>query len=1014
PSDQSNLQIDTFRLLVDSESGEKDYVKDKKRLINGLDAIFGGCIPSDTMNRLMLRPGLGWNDVDVLRSYMRYSIQIGPFFDSSTVDRILCQYPDLTDCLVEFFHAKFNPKLELKKGTSRADYMKKKKSVFLAGMDKVRDSTEDRVFRVLFNLMEATVRTNAFRPDRRFHYLSFKFDCAKLDHCPEPRPLYEIYVRHAEMEGCHLRSGLLARGGLRWSDRLDDYRTEIFGLMRAQKEKNVLIVPQGAKGGFTVLGNPQPGQDWKAYGDKMYKVLIRGMLDITDNQIEGKEVRPPGVVCHDPFDPYLVVAADKGTAHLSDTANGLALEYGFWLGDAFASGGSAGYDHKAEGITAKGAWTCVRHHFGKLGVDPERDVIRVVGIGDLSGDVFGNGMMLSKTIKLVGAFNHRDIFLDPDPDCAVSFIERQRMFALPRSGWTDYDKKVISKGGGVFPRSEKSLPLSPQIQKLLGTEEKELSPEEVIQKLLTLDVDLIYNGGLGTYIKSSQEAHADVGDKSNDSVRVDACDIRARVVGEGGNLGVTQKGRIEYALNGGYINTDAIDNSAGVDCSDREVNLKVLFGPLVASGKLNNKERDEILEVLTPEVLAKILKDNDAHALCLSLDEIRSKKDPYQYLRTMDFLSEKGVFNPKKEDLPTIEDLQQRGVQKGYARPELSKLMAFFKMYAKAELLRMDDFSFPLKDEFLKKYFPQLIYEKYHGEMSSHILIRELLATLWIGDIVNDCGSANFADLIINSERSVLDVAYAYTASKKWMKAEEIKQRILACNEVPMSTRFQGIEAVEEGVKTASSWALHFFSGKTLYERIGDGQEFESTAKEYHEACASVMGILSSSTSSVSSELFKRDIRRYESMKFPHDLAWDIAASTRWSFVFPVAYLARKMKTSPDEAAEAYLRCGQVTGMHGILLRMAVQSSSNRWEVQALRSLLASLRRTILNLSERVLEVGIDKVLSRDPSIAQVGEEIAKLHANPLDPVPVPFLVVMGEKLHKAVTRDFENGVNTG
>ncbi len=1000
------LHIDTFRLLVDAKRGEQDYIASKERLISGLEAIFESKVPSDAMNRLMLRPGLAWQDVDVLRSYMKYSIQIGPFFDSSIVDRILVTHAEMTKNLVDYFHAKFNPSLGDKASVTRVKAVEKIRTLILAGLEKIQDATEDRVFRIFFNLMEATLRTNAFRTDRLFHYISFKFECAKLEHCPEPRPLFEIFVHHGEMEGCHLRSGRVARGGIRWSDRLDDYRTEIFGLMRAQKTKNVLIVPQGAKGGFVVRGTPRAGQTRKQYGDTMYKILIRGLLDITDNQLLNKEIRPPGVVCYDAFDPYLVVAADKGTAHLSDTANGLAADYGFWLGDAFASGGSVGYDHKVEGITAKGAWVCIRHHFEKKGIDPEKDVISVVGIGDMSGDVFGNGMLRSKTIKLVAAFNHAHVFLDPNPDCDASFVERQRMFKLPASGWSDYNSKIISKGGGVYSRSEKSIPLSAEVQKLLGVEEKQLSTEEVIKRLLTLDVDLLYNGGLGTYIKASTEDHRMVGDKTNDPVRVDGINVRAKVVGEGGNMGVTQKGRIEFALKGGLINTDAIDNSGGVDCSDREVNLKILFGPLITSGKMKLEERNKILKSATSEVLDNILGDSGAHALCLSLDEIRSKKDPYIFLWTIDFLSEKGVMVPEREDLPTLKDLQQRGLKNGFTRSELSKLMAFFKMYTKEELLTLEASRFPLREEFLQKYFPKQIYANYQKNISSHLLLRELLGTVWIGHIINDAGASIFTDLITDSERSVQDVAFAYTATENWMDANILKQRILSCKEASLEARLHGLVALENSIKVTASWVLHFFAGETLYERIGDGQNFKPGAEKFRKAFDDINNYLQSDPASASTrQRLAKDVTRLEGLGFEGNLAKEMAYSVHWPKAFPIAYLAEKASKSTKETTDAYIRCGQATGMQDILAKISVQSSVDRWEAQALKSLFTSLRRTNLLLTEKALGIGVKETLNREPALTQIGMEISRLHANPSDPVPISLLVVMAEKLHKAVAR---------
>jgi glutamate dehydrogenase len=580
------------------------------------------------------------------------------------------------------------------------------------------------------------------------------------------------------------------------------------------------------------------------------------------------------------------------------------------------------------------------------------------------------------------------------------------MFDLPRSGWNDYDKKVISKGGGVFSRAEKSVALTPEIQTLLGTEETQLHTEEVIRILLTLNVDLLYNGGLGTYIKSSQEDNREVGDKSNDAVRVDGGNVRAKVVGEGGNLGVTQKGRIEYAIKGGLINTDAIDNSGGVDCSDREVNLKILFGPLINKGKMTIDERNKILKSLTSEVLAKILDDSEAHALCLSLDEIRSQKDPYLFLRTKEFLADMKVLVPKREDLPSLEALQKRGLKKGFTRPELSKLMAFFKMYVKAELLVLDPSKFPLREEFLKSYFPKKVYDNYSENISTHILIRELLATIWIGRIINFGGASIFTDLVTDSERSVQDVAFAYTAAERWMNAQDLKRRIMANTQVSHEAKFQGIVAVEDGIKGAASWILHFYTGEKLYQQIGNGQDFSSMAKKFNTAFEDILKNLNNCSSpQVGTLRMANDIEKFEGLGLPHDIAQDIASSVHWSKVFPVEYLASKTGKSSVESAKAYLICGKVTGMHGILSRIANQPSADHWEAQALRSLRASLRRTLLLLTERALVVGVNEALKREPSLTQVGEEIARLHANPSDAVPVSLLVVMGEKLHKAVTR---------
>lgn len=1001
--DGNRLRIDTFRLRIDREANEVDYVQNKDRLIEGLAAIFQGTMRSDPLNRLMLRPGLAWQDVDVLRAYFRYSMQIGPFFATSVGERVLFHHASLTAAVIDYFHARFDPSFGPADDPERRKRSEAARKAVVEGLSAIQDVSEDRVFRVLLNLIDATVRTNVFRTDRKCHYISFKIECARLDRCPEPRPLYEIFVHHAEMEGCHMRGGKVARGGIRWSDRPDDFRMEIFGLMRTQQVKNVLIVPVGAKGGFVVRGAPKPGQDRKAHGDAMYEVLIRGMLDLTDNRVEGKEVRPEGVVCHDGYDPYLVVAADKGTAHLSDVANRLSAEYGYWLGDAFASGGSAGYDHKAEGITAKGAWACARHHFAKLGIDPEKDVIRVVGIGDLSGDVFGNGMLRSKTMKLVGAFNHMHIFLDPDPDPEASFRERERMFKLPRSSWTDYDPKVISKGGGVYLRSEKAIKLTPEVQRLLGTQAAELSGEEVIRALLTLDVDLLYNGGIGTYVKASTEDNREVGDKANDAVRVDAKDVRAKVVCEGGNLGITQKGRIEYALKGGLINSDAIDNSGGVDLSDHEVNLKILLNPLVAEGRMAIDERNTLLRRVCPEVCQKVVEDNEAHALLLTLDELRSQSDPYIFLQTIEFLAERGVMDPIRENLPTLADLQERGLTKGFTRPELAKLMAFAKMWVFGELVRMEMRRFPRQEQLLASYFPKEILDSQRKAIGRHLLQRELLATVWTNQLIQWTGATFFPDLASDSERGVADVAVAYTAVDGWLGAGDLRRRLLAAP-VSATAKYRGIVMLEDGIKVAASWLLHFLVGEDLYDRLGDGQEFEATGRPYREAMAIVKRLLPSI-----GVFAERRVRANEaklvSVGLPQDLAHEVAWASQYSKAFPVAELASRRGWPMEDVARAYLYCGQNTGLADLLIRMGMQASMDRWEAQALRSLRASLRRTMLLLTEKSVVAGPEATLARDPAFAHCSADVHRLHANPNEPVPVSMLVVIGERLHKAVMR---------
>lgn len=811
-SDGTKMSMDTFRIAAGD--ADQALLEQKNRLVNAFRAVFKNDTISDPLNRLAVRPGLRWEEVDCLRAYLGYALQTRPNLAREALQRVLALRPEATRALFDLFQARFSPE----DPTTRLARVEQARTKLAKQLQAIQDATEYRVIKVFENLIEATLRTNFYRKDKKSHYISFKFNCAKLDVVPEPRPMFEIFVHSATMEGVHLRGGKIARGGIRWSDRLDDYRTEVFGLMRTQMVKNVLIVPVGAKGGF-ILKNEPPGIDRRAFADKMYEILVRGLLDVTDNIVDGKQIPPPNVVAYDEFDPYLVVAADKGTAHLSDTANRVSAEYNFWLQDAFASGGSAGYDHKIYAITARGAWACVVHNFSFLGINPEKDPIRVVGIGDMSGDVFGNGMLLSSSMKLVGAFDHRHIFLDPDPDPAISFEERKRMFELPRSSWADYKREALSAGGGIFARTEKEIPLTPEVRRLLGVTETVLPPEAVIRRLLTLEVDLLWNGGIGTFVKSSEEDHAAVGDRVNDSLRVDAKDLRVKVVGEGGNLGFTQRGRIEYAKHGGRINTDAIDNSGGVDLSDHEVNLKILLNPMVAAGSLTILNRNMLLRDIANEVCEKVVANNNAHALMLTLDEIRSRRDPYAFMRAVRFLDEHGYKIPPSEQVPTPRELQARGLQYGYYRPELAKISSYMKMYVFNELLQSDPLKFPDNSRLLRDYFPNVVTERFQEAIDRHLLIREILATIRTSEIAEFAGITLFPDLVAEAERSAADVALAYTMASHWLDAESLRNQILHASDIKAEARYQAIISMEEGLREATSWLLHFLPGDLLWKR---------------------------------------------------------------------------------------------------------------------------------------------------------------------------------------------------
>lgn len=1014
--DGTRMQMETFRIAVD---GNVQELFDRKiLLVNALRAVFRSDMHSDKLNCLVPRAGLKWEEVDMLRAYVGYALQIRPTLAQEAINRVLGQRIEVTRALVDLFNSKFLPDESRNlngSSAARITRVEQAKERILEKLHSIQDATEDRVLRTLANLIESTVRTNFYRSDKKGHYISFKINCANLESVPEPRPKFEIFVHASTVEGVHLRGAKIARGGLRWSDRLDDYRTEIFGLMRTQMVKNVLIVPGGAKGGF-ILKQEKPGQDRRAFADKMYETFIRGLLDVTDNIIDGRSVSPPQVVCFDEPDPYLVVAADKGTAHLSDTANRIAQEYGFWLADAFASGGSMGYDHKIYAITARGAWACARHHFSFLGIDPEKDVIQVVGVGDMSGDVFGNGLLLSRTIKLIGAFDHRHVFIDPNPDPEKSFLERQRLFNLPRSSWADYSKSVLSKGGGIFSRTDKEIPLSDECKQLLGVSESSLPPEIVIQKLLTLDIDMIWNGGIGTFIKASDEEHSAVGDRVNDGLRVNAKDVRARVIAEGGNLGCTQKGRIEYAKHGGRINTDAIDNSGGVDLSDHEVNLKILLAPLVAQGNISLNDRNSLIKEVAHDMCSKVVDNNDAQALLLSLDQIRSKQDPHSFLRVANFLAENNAGIPEQEQFPSTSTLLSRGPQHGLFRPELAKLLAYMKMFVSDELLKADPLRFPDNESLLHSYFPDLISKRYHDAIERHLLLKELLATLRTSQIMQFAGATFFPDLMMETNRSVSDVAIAYSLAVHWLGAHHLRDQVLSQLSVPAEIRYQAIISIEESLREATSWLLHFLPGDLLWKRASSlgrprskrpsDSKLTSTLSliDYSNALSSLRDHLPSDAIRAWRRV-EADSSKLQDLGFSPSVASSIAFTNQWPKVFPIAELGERSRRPISDVSSIYLSLGQLTQLNALILRIGRQPASDIWEALALRSLRAALVRILFDFAAKLLSSRSlpEDILSRYPVFLSIAADISRAQPNPDAPVSVSALVVVSEKLRKAL-----------
>ena len=719
-------------------------------------AAWRGDAETDRFAALVLRAGLPWREVAVLRAYARYARQLGSAFGLIYVGDILLANPDAVRGLMALFRARFDPAVadrDAAVGTAMAEVQSR--------IDQVTSLDADRILRSYQAMITATLRTNFYR-DRPF--FSFKIDPSAVPDMPAPRPRFEIYVYSPRIEGVHLRFGPVARGGLRWSDRQQDYRTEILGLVKAQAVKNAVIVPVGAKGGF-VVRRDDAGPEEVEY---CYRTFISGLLDVTDNLVDGRTVPPPDVVRHDGDDAYLVVAADKGTAKFSDTANDVAASYGFWLGDAFASGGSVGYDHKAMGITARGAWESVKRHFRELGVDTQREEFTVVGVGDMSGDVFGNGMLLSEHIRLLAAFDHRHVFVDPDPDVARSLAERQRMFALPRSSWDDYDRSVISEGGGVWPRTQKSVPIGPEIRAALGLPEDvhKLSPPELIAAILRAPVDLLWNGGIGTYVKASTETHADAGDKANDAVRANGNELRAKVVGEGGNLGLTQRGRIEFARAGGKINTDAIDNSAGVDCSDHEVNIKILLDRLVNAGELDREDRNTVLAEMTDEVAELVLQDNRGQNEVLGVSRMHAGGMVSVHARLVAELVARNGLNRKLEVLPDqagFDALEAAG--SGLSSPELCTLLAHIKLDLTEQVLASDLPDVSAFATRLPEYFPGPLRERFPKAVTAHPLRREIVSTQLVNEMVDGAGLTYAFRLGEEISADAADAFRAYTVT---------------------------------------------------------------------------------------------------------------------------------------------------------------------------------------------------------------------------------------------------------
>lgn len=929
-SHEKKAIIRNFTLTLKDEAVIK-LEEVKANLEEALLKLWSGEMENDGFNTLILRASLNWRQVTLLRLIGKYLKQSSAYSEAYFA-QVLASHTQMARLLCRYFEVKFNPIAK----ENREKELPGIEEQLLAYFDTVTVLSEDMVLRQYLDALRAMLRTNYYQLDKNGNpkpYISVKFDSGMLPFLPLPKPYREIFVYAPSVEGIHLRSGKVARGGLRWSDRHEDFRTEILGLMKAQKVKNAVIVPVGAKGGFIVKRPPlDPNPKIQSEeGIRCYQTFLRGLLDITDNIVSGKVVPPKQVVRHDEDDPYLVVAADKGTASFSDIANGISAEYDFWLGDAFASGGSAGYDHKEMAITARGAWVGVERHFREMGKDISKETFTVIGIGDMAGDVFGNGMLLSENIRLLAAFNHKHIFLDPDPDPAVSFKERKRLFHLPRSQWSDYDERKISSGGGIFERSAKSIKLSVPIKKIIGTDKNQLSPDELIQLLLKAEVDLLWNGGIGTFVKAESESHESVGDRSNNAIRINGNELRAKIAGEGGNLGFTQRGRIEYARAGGRINTDAIDNSAGVDCSDHEVNIKIALSELYRSGKLTKPKRDALLEKMTDEVAALVLRDNRLQTQALSIAEYHGFALLEPLVRTMRGLEDEGLLNRAIEFLPAERDIQQlRAEKRGMTRPELAVLLAYSKMSLYEDILNssLPDSDYCVED--LLRYFPEPMQAGYRKDILAHPLRREIIATSVTNSTINRAGIAFFHTLQRETGRKGCDVARAYLVTRDAFGLRSLWEEIEALDgKLPASIQMRLFSEIEELMTWATAWFLRHGG-----EALDIGTLMQEYGKHIAEYAALVPGVLSPSWK----EYHQQQTEEFIAAGVPEKLAARIGALDILKSGCDIALIAHRTGTKVARVAELYYAVGSrlnLGALHTAFERMVVESPWDREALQA-------------------------------------------------------------------------------
>ncbi len=970
-ADTLDVSTATIHRFVVQGPGRERLDRDEvgQRLTDVMRAVSLGLTDNDQFNVLVVTARLTWQEVSVLRALSAYAFQIGAVPSRRAAPDALLKYPNVARLLFDVFRVKFDPGL----GGGRRALLDSAARAFRDSLQGVRGIADDLTLRRLHNLVEAVVRTSYFKNQKQqlpVPRTTFKFDCAVIEQMPRPRPAREMFVHGPRTAALHLRFGPVARGGLRWSERPDDFRTEVLGLVKTQQVKNAVIVPNGAKGAFYVRKPPAQGDDLRPLVHECYKDFISGMLDVADNVVDGKIVRPEGIVAYDDNDPYLVVAADKGTATYSDTANQISAQYGFWLGDAFASGGSHGYDHKKEKITARGAWECVRHHFREMGRDINTEPVTVVGIGDMSGDVFGNGMLLSQTIRLLAAFDHRHIFIDPDPDPGTSYEERLRLFGLVGSSWADYDAPLISNGGGVFQREAKEIHLSREVRSLLGIADEVVNGLALIRAILRIPADLLWNGGIGTYVKAPDESHADVADSSNDAVRIDSSELRVKVVGEGGNLGLTQRARIAYALEGGRLNTDAIDNSGGVDMSDHEVNLKILLRASIDRGDMSTEERNDLLGRVKGDVADCVLFNNRSQSRALSLEQLRAADRLSEFRDASYYLEREVGLKRAEEHLPGWGRLQERQESgKSLTRPELAVLLAYSKLHTKREILASGLPDDPALTELLHGYFPRPVVERVvEGDLRQHRLQREIVATVLTNRLIDLMGTTFIPRVARDTGASPATIARGWYVAAAIAGADELLEAIEHSRErLPAEREYRWLLVLEGVLDRTVRWVV---------ENLPEEESIGSVIEEFKGPVGELSDMLPDIVVGSQRSVFEEALRELEGADFAPKEMRKLAALQFLGQLTEVARIAREIDRPVADVGRVYCSLAEDVDFARLFDLLEMKPRDDKWEQRAAQGLLQDLTQARRNLTLAVLATG-GTLVSVDQRLAAFRERHA-------------------------------------